>query len=126
MMRILAAALLIAAGPAMAETVLVEPGDGHQYVGDRFDARSVSQVLYEDRPCQLPLVNAQHMREYTTTAVAIPMKACWGRLIGGGVTIVFENGLIKRGYEEAYVVTSIDKDGNGVVKKSIYKKPNQP
>lgn len=126
MMRMFAAALLIAAGPAMAETVLVEPGEGHQYVGDRFNARSVSQVLYEDRPCHLPIVNAQHMREYSTTAIAIPMKACWGRLVGGRVTIVFENGLTKRGYEEAHVVTSIDKGGNGVVQKSIYKKRNQP
>lgn len=121
-MRMLAAALLIAAGPAMAETILVEPGDGHRYVGDRFNARDVKQVLYEDRPCPLPLVNAKHMREYSTKSIAIPMKACWGRLIGGDVVIVLENGDSWRSPEIAYVTTTVERSGDGVVTKSFYKK----
>lgn len=121
-MRMLAASLLIAACPAMAETVLVEPGDGHQYVGDRFDARTVNQVLYEDRACKLPITNAKDMREYSTKSIAIQMKACWGRLLGGGLVIVFEDGATRTGYENAYVTTRIDKNGNGVVTNSIYKR----
>jgi hypothetical protein len=114
--------MLLAAGAANAETVLVEPGDGHRYVGDKFDARSVNQVLYVDRPCKLPLVNAKDMREYSTKLIAIQMKACWGRLIGGGLVIVYEDGATNTGYEDAYVSTTIDKSGNGVVTKSIYKR----
>ncbi|MBC2659817.1 hypothetical protein H7A76_30655 [Pseudomonas sp. MSSRFD41] len=124
MMRLLAAALLVATSPVMAETILVEPGDGHRFVGDKFNAREVNQVLYEDRPCKLPLVNAKHMREYSTKSIAIPMKACWGRLIGGDVAIILENGDSWKSPEIAYVTTSVDKNGSGVVTKSFYKKKN--
>lgn len=122
MMRMLAAAFLIAAGPACAESILVEPGEGHRYVGDKFNARDVKQVLYEDRPCPLPLVNAKHMREFSTKSIAVPMKACWGRVIGGDVVVILENGETWRTPEIAYVTTSVDRDGNGVVTKSFYKR----
>ncbi len=116
------AGIMLAVGTASAETVLVEPGDGHKYVGDKFDARSVNQVLYADRSCKLPLVNAKDMREYSTKLIAIQMKACWGRLLGGGLIIVFEDGATMNGQENAYVSTSIDKNGSGVVMQSIYKR----
>ncbi|MDH0638186.1 hypothetical protein N5D52_14660 [Pseudomonas sp. GD03860] len=122
MKKILLSGLMLIAGAASAETVLVEPGDGHKFVGDRFDARTVNQVLYEDRACKLPIVNAKDMREYSTKLIAIQMKACWGRLLGGGLIIVFEDGDTRTGYENAYVTTTIDKNGNGVVTKSIYKR----
>ena len=79
-------------------------------------------MLYLDRPCKLPIVNAKDMREYTTTAIAIPMKACWGKLLGGEVVIVFENGMTRRSAESAFVVAEVDKKGNAKIVKSIYKR----
>lgn len=94
------------------------------FVGDQFDARSATEVLYEDRPCKLPITEAKNMREYTTTGIAIQMKACWGRTLGGGVVRVFENGMILNASEEAYVAAKVDKTGAGTVTKSIYNKSN--
>jgi len=119
---ILLALIVVASPAAFAETVLVEPGPGHMFVGDEFSARSAVEVLYQDRPCKLPVVNAKDMREYTTTAIAIHVRACWGRTLGGGVLRVFEDGSIKPAQENAYVVASVDKTGNAVVTKSIYDK----
>ncbi|WP_425327627.1 hypothetical protein [Pseudomonas nitroreducens] len=119
---ILMGVLLVAAMPVFAETVLFDPSEGRQYVGEEFDARSAKQVLYLDRPCKLPIVNAKDMREYTTTAIAIPMKACWGKLLGGEVVIVFENGMTRRSAESAFVVAEVDKKGNAKIVKSIYKR----
>lgn len=79
MRKVFFVGLMLASAVVSAETILVEPGDGHWFVGDKFDARSVNQVLYADRPCNLPLVNAKDMREYTTKLIAIPQK-----LAGGG------------------------------------------
>lgn len=114
--------LSLLASTASAETVLFEPSEGRQYVGDEFDARAAKQVLYTDRPCKLPIVNAKDMREYTTTAIAIPLKACWGKLLGGEVIFVFENGMTMRSSESAYVVADVDKKGNAKIVKSIYKR----
>lgn len=123
MKRIFGLAMMAIAAGASAETILVEPGEGHKYVGDKFDARTVKQTFFESRPCQLPIVNAEHMRQHINDAIAIPMKACWGRTLGGGIVMVFENGMSMSGSEQAYVAATVDKNGGATVIKSIYKKP---
>lgn len=94
------------------------------FVGDQFNARSAVEVFYEDRPCTLPITEAKNMRKYTTTGIAIPMKACWGRTLGGGVVRVFENGMVSNATENAYVTAKVDKSGAATVTKSIYNKIN--
>ncbi|AUO22530.1 hypothetical protein [Pseudomonas sp. NC02] len=124
MKKILAVILIASASNAFAETVLVDPGADHMFVGDQFNARSAIEVFYEDRPCKLPIAEAKNMREYTTTGVALPMKACWGRTLGGGVVRVFENGLVSKATENAYVTAKVDKSGAATVTKSIYNRAN--
>ncbi|MDI2595030.1 hypothetical protein POF45_26935 [Pseudomonas sp. 681] len=124
-MKKLLAIMLIASAPsAFAETVLVDPGPNHMFVGEQFDARVATEVLYEDRPCKLPITEAKNMREYTTTGVAVPMKGCWGRTLGGGVIRILENGMTMRATEAAYVVAQVDKTGAAVVMKSVYDRKN--
>jgi hypothetical protein len=122
--RALAVILISLSSTAFAETVLVDPGPNHMFVGDQFDARIATEVLYEDRPCKLPITEAKDMREYTTTGIAIPMKGCWGRTLGGGVLRVLENGTTMRATETAYVVAKVDKTGAAVIMKSIYDRKN--
>lgn len=122
MKKILVALLITVSPMAFAETVLFEPGPGHMFVGDQFNARSATQILYQDRPCKLPIVNAENMREYTTTAVAGGMAGCWGRTLGDGVLIIFKDGTTQSAQETAYVTASVDKTGASVVTKSIYDK----
>ncbi|MEE3504828.1 hypothetical protein QN399_00875 [Pseudomonas sp. 10C3] len=124
MKRVLAILFVVSAPCALAETILVDPGATHMFVGDKFDARTAQEVLYEARPCKLPIVNAKDMRQYTTTTMAKPMEACWGRTLGGGVTQIFENGMSLQVTENAYVAASVDGSGFGVVTKSIYERRN--
>lgn len=122
MRKMLLLILLAVSGTAAAETVLFDPADGRRYVGDEFDARAAKQVLYQDRPCKLPLVNAKDMHEYASP-VTYPSKACWGRLIGGDIVVVYDNGETMRLPEAAFVTATVGKSGSARVIKSAYKRP---
>lgn len=120
-------ALLVFVSPvALAETVLFDPQYGRAFVGQKFNARDAVQVLYEDRPCKLPIVNSRHMREYTTTATAGGSQGCWGRTLGGGIIIIFEDGYTMSTDENAFVKATVDKSGGATVIKSIYTPKNNP
>ncbi|MDH0287671.1 hypothetical protein N7414_00980 [Pseudomonas sp. GD04087] len=122
MKKMLLIGAMLLSGTAAAETVLFEPADGRRYVGDEFNAREAKQVLYQDRPCQLPIVNAKDMHEYASP-ITHPSKACWGRLLGGDVVVVFDDGYTLKMPESAFVTATVDKTGQARVTKSVYKRP---
>ena len=48
----------------------------------------VIMLLYLDDPCSLPVVNADNMRKYQGDSG----NGCWYPTLGGGYTILLENG----------------------------------
>ncbi|WP_236209005.1 hypothetical protein [Pseudomonas tohonis] len=85
-MRKLLMCLVLASSAATAGESVMMVGQQPYQVGDLAKPADAAMLMF-DRPCELPLVNAQDMRA-AIIHYAKSTKACWGRSITGDILIV--------------------------------------
>jgi len=58
--------------------------------GDGAPADHMRQVIFTQRKCELPIVNAEHMRAYTYNALGgMSMKGCAGRTLNNDFLTIY-------------------------------------
>lgn len=95
---------------------------GSYGVGDQAKLSDMSMLMYLDRPCGLPIVNANAMRAAIVN-YARPAKGCWGRAITGDVLLVDPVSGTQNLGPDRYMFIG-ESDGNGNVR--IVSAPAKP
>lgn len=119
-MRMLAVALLIAAGPAMAETALVAPS-AKLCAGQKVERTQFFTFLSTTEKCSLPIVNAEHMLAFHEAQPKNAIvkyaagKGCWGKTLRGDAVFVYDDGRTGANPIDVYAKVRFDGQGNGVV-----------
>jgi len=110
-----AAALLIFAGPLMAETMLVAPS-GNLCAGQTVKKEQFFSFLYVDKKCSLPIVHANDMRAFRMkTPNSIEQRGCWGKTLGNDAVFVYEDGETGSMPMGVYAEVTFDSSGKGKV-----------
>lgn len=118
MMRMLAAALVIAAGPVCAETMLVAPS-GSLCAGQSVKREQFFSFLSTTKACPLPIVHAKDMRAFTMKSPnSIEQRGCWGKTLGDDAVFVYEDGKTGTMPMGVYAKIEFEPDGSGKVVSS--------
>lgn len=118
---------LLVTGAAFAQTAYVKP-PGSNKVGDTISRADFIDVLYISQPCELPIVNAKHMRKAEIFNAREPDIGCWGNTLSpnkGSIIIIGPEGNTSSGNLMGYAKSTIKKDGDAVIDVPAYFR-NQP
>lgn len=131
MKRLILIGALFVPALANAELVYVQAGEGHQCAGDKFPITAPMEVLYQDRSCELPLLNAKDMRAYglhvsrsnepSRKNPGANLRGCWGKTIEGSYYVIREDGSQNTFPPNSLASASLLKTGMAIVIKN----PNQ-
>jgi len=78
--------------------------------------RNIFYTLYIKAPCNLPIVNAEHMRELIETVPGAPRRTgCWGETLGQHMVFVFEDGETKPWAKNSLVAGISEPDGSALI-----------
>lgn len=118
MMRMWAGALLVAAVPVCAETMLVAPS-GNLCAGQAVKREQFFSFLSTTKACPLPIVHAKDMLAFTMKSPnSVEQRGCWGRTLGDDVVFVYEDGKTGTMPFGVYAKVDFDPSGSGKVVSS--------
>ncbi|MCL9653137.1 hypothetical protein L2088_00335 [Pseudomonas protegens] len=86
-----AAAAFVLSCMAHADQVFIAPATPVK-AGELVDADSVSAVLYNDLPCDLPITSASQMKYAEVSISGMRERRCWASLLGDAITTVSQSG----------------------------------
>ncbi|MFZ5936580.1 hypothetical protein ACOKS3_17335 [Pseudomonas sp. HS6-2] len=122
--RILMAGLLAASSAVSAETMLVAPS-GSLCAGQTVTRDSFFKFLSTTQKCDLPIVNAEHMRSFrdaTPKNAIVKMaegKGCWGKTLGGDAIFIYDDGKTSTMPMAVFAEVDFDYSGKGKVISSV-------
>ncbi|MBO2926645.1 hypothetical protein [Metapseudomonas otitidis] len=87
MKKMLLICLALVSCTASAGEKLMLSAQGSYEVGDLAKLSDMAMLMYLDKPCGLPIVNAGAMRAAVVN-YAKPTEGCWGKAITGDVLLV--------------------------------------
>lgn len=126
MRKLILIGLLLITGPALAEKIYVGPAWGKNCVGQKVSRNQFTYFLSEEHKCELPIVNAQHMKAlYVKAPVteyspgSMEFKGCWGRTLSEDALLIYSDGRTESIPLLVFAEADFDKSGDAVVTKSL-------
>lgn len=133
-MKIIAACLLASCSTlAAAEPAYIYMQKAIGEPGQTFDKSFAGFALYQERPCELPLVNAENMRAYKRFKYSPNDKehfGCWADTVGNDYVLISGNGWSNSMPKVAFLKVAMKEDESFTVQESMVEKilhlPGQP
>jgi hypothetical protein len=88
---LIAAAAFVLSCATHADQVFIAPATPVK-AGELIDADSVLAVLYNDRPCDLPITSTSQMKYAEVNVSGMRERRCWASLLGDAITTVSQSG----------------------------------
>ncbi|WP_288074682.1 hypothetical protein [Pseudomonas sp.] len=95
MRKLLLIGMLLAGAASAGERFYAAPGT-RICPGDSVERKQFTFFLSRSHKCDLPIVNAEHMRALFFELGPVQRYGCWGELLGGDVALVYSDGQTDR------------------------------
>lgn len=126
MKKLVLVGMLLIAGPAMAEKIYVGPAWGKNCVGQKVSRSEFTYFLSAEHKCDLPIVNAQHMRALYVKAPKTeyppgsePFTGCWAKTLADDALLIYSDGRTESIPLPVFAEADFDKSGNAVIVQSL-------
>lgn len=116
---ILIGAMLLSA-PATAGEFYAGPAWGKNCPGQKVRVDQYMYFLSATSKCELPIVNAPHMRAlYVKAPQSQPYYGCWGELLGDEYLLVYRDGTTQKLPKAVFALVRASTNDDGVVVSSF-------
>lgn len=118
MMRMLAAGAALFSACSFAGDFYAGPAWGKNCPGQKVRVDQYNIFLSTTAKCDIPVVNAEHMKAMYMKYPKIEFYGCWGKLLNGNFILLHRDGKTETYPQEVFALVRASKNDDGVVLSS--------